>query len=154
MLTQEAMQKGICTLLDACRQATFGFQDKDVLDLDYRRAFKLEPSKFSTNFHPFDHGVLDTISQLMIPLQPRTHEIHAELYRFNIYGPAGKLKPHVDTPRSNTQFGSLVVCLPCQHTGGALLVSTYSLRSTRRLSRSSNTAPWLLSSVCSRSLTT
>ncbi len=30
--------------------------------------------------------------------------------------------PHVDTPRGTGQFGSLVVCLPCAHSGGELLV--------------------------------
>jgi hypothetical protein len=29
---------------------------------------------------------------------------------------------HVDTPRSELQFGSLVVCLPCEHEGGQLVV--------------------------------
>ncbi len=28
----------------------------------------------------------------------------------------------MDTPRSEQQFGSLVVCLPCAHSGGALVV--------------------------------
>lgn len=31
-------------------------------------------------------------------------------------------KPHVDTPRSELQFGSLVVCLPTAHKGGQLVV--------------------------------
>lgn len=31
-------------------------------------------------------------------------------------------KAHVDTPRSPTQFGSLVVCLPVEHQGGQLKV--------------------------------
>ncbi len=30
--------------------------------------------------------------------------------------------PHVDTPRGEKQFGSLVVCLPCAHSGGELVV--------------------------------
>ncbi len=37
-------------------------------------------------------------------------------------GPSGKFKSHVDTPRSPDQFGSLVVCLPLGHQGGALEV--------------------------------
>lgn len=37
-------------------------------------------------------------------------------------GPSGKFKPHLDTPRSPDQFGSLVVCLPLEHRGGALEV--------------------------------
>lgn len=36
--------------------------------------------------------------------------------------PSGKFKAHVDTPRSPDQFGSLVVCLPLSHKGGALEV--------------------------------
>jgi len=36
--------------------------------------------------------------------------------------PSGFFKPHVDTPRSKMQFGSLVVCLPCHHEGGELVV--------------------------------
>lgn len=36
--------------------------------------------------------------------------------------PSGKFKAHVDTPRSPDQFGSLVVCLPLCHKGGALEV--------------------------------
>lgn len=35
-------------------------------------------------------------------------------------GPSGKFKAHVDTPRTEDQFGSLVVCLPFEHNGGAL----------------------------------
>lgn len=31
-------------------------------------------------------------------------------------------KSHVDTPRSEEQFGSLVICLPCKHEGGQLVV--------------------------------
>jgi hypothetical protein len=36
--------------------------------------------------------------------------------------PSGFFKAHVDTPRSDTQFGSLVVSLPCYHEGGQLIV--------------------------------
>lgn len=37
-------------------------------------------------------------------------------------GPSGKFKSHVDTPRSPSQFGSLVVCLPLEFEGGVLEV--------------------------------
>ncbi|KAG9571687.1 hypothetical protein KCU97_g15840, partial [Aureobasidium melanogenum] len=51
-------------------------------------------------------------------------EIRAELYKLNVYsGPSGKFKAHVDTPRSETQVGSLVVCLPSEFEGGILSVS-------------------------------
>ena len=44
------------------------------------------------------------------------------LYKLNIYsGPGGHFKAHVDTPRSSLMFGSLVVYLPTQSSGGALV---------------------------------
>lgn len=48
--------------------------------------------------------------QLSLPL--------AQIYT----GPSGRFRPHVDTPRSVSQFGSLVVCLPLPHQGGQLAV--------------------------------
>ena len=49
--------------------------------------------------------------------------IRAELYKLNVYsGPSGVFKAHVDTPRSEVQIGSLVVCLPVRFEGGALAV--------------------------------
>ncbi|RMY49366.1 hypothetical protein D0864_14733 [Hortaea werneckii] len=49
--------------------------------------------------------------------------LRAELYKLNVYsGPEGFFKPHVDTPRSASQIGSLVVCLPVEFSGGALAV--------------------------------
>jgi hypothetical protein len=36
--------------------------------------------------------------------------------------PSGFFKPHIDTPRASSQFGSLVVALPCYHKGGQLVV--------------------------------
>jgi hypothetical protein len=49
----------------------------------------------------------------------------AELYKLNVYsGPNGKFKAHVDTPRSKTQVGSLVVALPVEHTGKRSLKMT------------------------------
>lgn len=43
--------------------------------------------------------------------------------RVQIYsGPSGLFKKHVDTPRSEHQIGSLVVCLPSPFQGGKLVV--------------------------------
>lgn len=48
----------------------------------------------------------------------------AELYKLNVYSaPSDKFKPHVDTPKGFTQFGSLVIYLPNQHKGGRMRVA-------------------------------
>ena len=54
-------------LLEACDPATFGLSGRDVLDEQYRKAGKLDANRFSTSFHPHDYGIVDTISQTLLP---------------------------------------------------------------------------------------
>ncbi|KAH0533790.1 hypothetical protein FGG08_007556 [Glutinoglossum americanum] len=119
-------------LFQDCEPATFGIGGKDVLDESYRKAAKMDNTRFSTNFHPHDYGIIDAIAQVLLPevklakSEENVSEhlgVVAELYKLNIYsGTSGKFKAHVDTPRGATQFGSLVVCLPYPHEGGQLAV--------------------------------
>ncbi|KAL8830788.1 MAG: hypothetical protein Q9170_005571 [Blastenia crenularia] len=128
---EAAFSAGIRALLQTCDPATFGVGGQDVLDEQYRKASKLDKSQFSTNFHPHDCGILDSVQQILLPstikgglgIDVGPQSFKAELYKLNIYSaPSGKFRAHVDTPRGPTQFGSLVVCLPCQHEGGILRI--------------------------------
>ena len=96
-----------------------------MLDDNYRKAGKLDTDQFLTSFCPYATGIIDVVTQLLLPNstggEPRA--IKAELYKLNVYSaPGGKFKPHVDTPRSTSQIGSLVVALPVTHEGGELAV--------------------------------
>ena len=126
---QEHETSKLDQLINHGSPATFGHLGTDVLDESYRKATKLDKSQFSSNFHPHDHGILDAISQTLLPtvtglnLPDNTHHsenwgLVAELYKLNIYSaPSGRFKGHVDTPRGPRQWGSLVVCLPVSHCG-------------------------------------
>lgn len=138
----EADSPGFGRLLTACQQATFGFQAEDVLDSDYRRALKLDPAKFSINFHPSDHGIIETIANTMLPWRPAGHILGADLYKLNIYETSGMFKAHVDTPRSTTHIASLVVCLPMHHTGGELVVRHGGKEACYNWAESSNLVQW------------
>ncbi|OAG10945.1 uncharacterized protein CC84DRAFT_1084719 [Paraphaeosphaeria sporulosa] len=119
-------------LLEECEPASFGYKGEDVLDETYRKATKLDRSAFSVDFCPYELGIIDRIAQILLPnaksddgahIGSSTHGVRAELYKLNIYGaPSGFFKSHVDTPRSDLQFGSLVVSLPCHYEGGQLIV--------------------------------
>ncbi|KAI7207512.1 hypothetical protein KC333_g9411, partial [Hortaea werneckii] len=234
-------------LIAACHPATFGRAGQDVYDSTYRRAGALGPADFMTDFCPYETGILDIVTQLLLPpivgdletqapvseegqefgltgeeerklhaavktqkcrrvmwsssssalgqlhpsqLGPLFEELdvpfvdedeaehiedaldpdrrgavfeedvfavaaerlvarrrdamaqvvedppfhsqttrmlcrglRAELYKLNVYsGPGGVFKPHVDTPRSASQIGSLVVGLPVEFQGGELAV--------------------------------
>lgn len=137
--SDSATANNIQQLFEDMQPATFGYQGQDVLDESYRKASKLDPSHFDCTFNPYEMGIIDEVAQILLPGvkrkttsnnnsagNPRNEGINvmrAELYKLNIYsGPSGHFKAHVDTPRSNEQIGSLVVCLPSAHQGGQLEV--------------------------------
>ncbi|KAF3009733.1 hypothetical protein E8E13_009219 [Curvularia kusanoi] len=121
---KQAWEAAMQQLIDDMQPASFGYRGKDVIDGSYRNAVKLDSSAFTTNFCPYKVGIIDTLSQSLLPIRNERYQgICADLYKLNIYeGPSGMFKAHVDTPRSETQFGSLVVCLPVYHEGGQLIV--------------------------------
>ncbi|KAF2847448.1 hypothetical protein T440DRAFT_520817 [Plenodomus tracheiphilus IPT5] len=134
----------IARLLKDADHASFGFQGKDVIDETYRKALKLDTSKFSTNFCPYEVGIVDIIGQALLPQHPIASQgVRAELYKLNIYqAPSAFFKPHVDTPRSDLQFGSLVVYLPCAHEGGQLVVRHRGQAITFNWSNNSKAIQW------------
>ncbi|KAJ6018151.1 hypothetical protein N7451_001530 [Penicillium sp. IBT 35674x] len=115
-------------LVADCEPASFGRGQEDVMDPEYRKAGKLEPSRFATSFHFMDFGLHEIIENILAPpldLENKiaSRRIEAELYKLNVYsGPSGLFQKHVDTPRSKSQIGSLVVCLPSAFKGGNLIV--------------------------------
>ncbi|KAK3353720.1 hypothetical protein B0T25DRAFT_608162 [Lasiosphaeria hispida] len=98
-------------LLD-CEPAGFGYKDSDVLDKNYRNAAKRDRSDFSSDLCPYELGLIDTVAQVLLPSIKEgisAEGVRAELYALNIYSaPSGFFKSHVGTPRSESQFGSLV----------------------------------------------
>ena len=105
-------------LLDVCSVASYGYEGKDVVDKNHRNAFKLEPGNFTTSFQICATPILQKIQSIA----PTIVGLRAELYKLNIYARGGFFKAHVNTPRSERMFGSLVICLPAQFTGGELIV--------------------------------
>ncbi|PPQ99232.1 hypothetical protein CVT24_009251 [Panaeolus cyanescens] len=107
-------------LADSCAPASFGFGGQDVLDDNYRKAGKMDANDFAAQFTPLNHGVLDLIRANLFKGEEK-REIQIELYKLNVYGPGSFFKPHVDTPRGEHMFGSLVVVFPTKHEGGSLI---------------------------------
>lgn len=60
-------QRALGGLLDDCAPASFGKGGEDVLDESYRKAAKLDSHQFSTNFNPYDVGIIGAIAQTLLP---------------------------------------------------------------------------------------
>jgi hypothetical protein len=54
-------------LLMACQPASFGHAGEAVLDEEYRKAGKLDRSQFATTFCPYEAGIIDVVTQLLVP---------------------------------------------------------------------------------------
>lgn len=118
-------------LVSDCEPASFGRGKQDIIDPEYRRAGKLDKNRYATNFFPADYGIIENVERILLPRFNSDadkdgisfRKLSAEMYKLNVYsGPNGLFRKHIDTPRSEGQIGSLVVCLPSPFKGGDLLV--------------------------------
>ncbi|KAJ7067521.1 hypothetical protein C8F01DRAFT_668869 [Mycena amicta] len=113
-------------LASACERASFGRGQEDVLDESYRKAGKIDVSRFAARLDIAANGILDAITPYLVEGRSEDDEemgLTAEMYKLNVYGPGSFFKAHKDTPRSEDMIGSLVVVLPTTHAGGALALT-------------------------------
>ena len=125
-------------LLHNCDPATFGVGGRDVLDEEYRKAVKLDTSDFSTNFHPHDCGILDSIQQILLPSTIKGGQgigigpqgVRAELYKLNVgVSEHGYYKSRLDLIELVDLFCTLrQIPVSCGHS-----TWNYAIRLTRRL---------------------
>ncbi|KZT69557.1 hypothetical protein DAEQUDRAFT_765397 [Daedalea quercina L-15889] len=115
-----ASQDELKVLSDSCDKATFGLAQEDVHDESYRKAGKLDNADFAMHFNVVEAGLLEVISDELFEGKKKKAPICAELYKLNVYGEGSFFKPHLDTPRGKTMFGSLVITFPTKHEGGVL----------------------------------
>ncbi|KAM5541141.1 hypothetical protein V8D89_005070 [Ganoderma adspersum] len=110
-------------LADTCAPATFGVAGEDVYDETYRKAGKLDNKDFAIAFDAQSSSLVDAIRTELLLENPKgveAEDLNIELYKLNVYGKDAFFKAHVDTPRSELMFGSLVIVFPTPHEGGAL----------------------------------
>lgn len=117
---------------------------EDVLDESYRKALKLDRPNFGVMFDPERAGIMEAIRYKFLEESGQTRPVVAEMYKLNVYGTSLRVwfrnqlacvhsltfrageqsffKPHKDTPRGLSMFGSLVIVLPTSHHGGSLVL--------------------------------
>ncbi|KAI0262429.1 hypothetical protein BC834DRAFT_387863 [Gloeopeniophorella convolvens] len=117
-----ATPEGLGYLTQACERATFGINKEDVMDESYRKAGKIDAEHFSTPLVPDHTDLVDIVRGYLLEGAESTRAIKFELYKLNVYDKGSFFKPHVDTPRSERMFGSLVLVFPTPHEGGALFL--------------------------------
>ena len=100
--------------IDACEVSPFGDGKETRFDPNVRKALHIPSSRivsiqgFSSDF------IINDIHQALFPAEEK---VHAELLKVNVYLDGGFFAAHRDTPRNINSVGSLVVALPCAHSG-------------------------------------
>ncbi len=125
-------------LAEACEPASFGVNEKEVLDETYHKAGKMDPERFASLLDPVRTNLMKIIRDSLLEGTQATDYITVELHKLNVYsthsifirqqklthkpGKGSFFKAHIDTPRGEKMFGSLVVVFPTPHEGGALFL--------------------------------
>ena len=108
------------------------------MDETYHKAGKMDPDRFASLLDPVRTNLMKVIRDSLLEGTQSTDYITVELHKLNVYsthsifirllklirspGKGSFLKAHIDTPRGEKMFGSLVVVFPTPHEGGALLL--------------------------------
>jgi hypothetical protein len=69
-----------------------------------------------------DSKTSELLESIRKKLAPHCDVIRSDLYKLLVYGPGDFFAEHVDTQRSGSMFGTLVVMLPSKCKGGALTI--------------------------------
>lgn len=83
-----ATEEDCKSLSVACQAATFGVDNKDVLDESYRKAGKMDRSQFSISFDgDMSVSIEHAAKQLLQPSNEGiVDDVVVELYKLNVYG--------------------------------------------------------------------
>lgn len=125
-----------------CAPAGFGDGDVTREDPRVRDGRQLYARDGALSVEGFDESLGHILSA--VRASPTPHDAHpptAELHSLNLYKRGGHFVAHKDTPRDPDVFGTLVVCLPLEFSGGCLVIEHVS-RATFDWARIFNRARW------------
>lgn len=105
-------------------RAPFGRGSETVVDENVRKTWELNVDQFSLK----DPSWPATLTKIAAKVQrelgcPRKAKVKASLYKLLLYEEGAHFKPHKDTEKEPNMFGTLVICLPSEYTGGELVAT-------------------------------
>ncbi|XP_038068086.1 uncharacterized protein LOC119737665 isoform X2 [Patiria miniata] len=119
---QETVYNPNVRLASECQASKFKFARKPDPKPKSRRRKKMEAHPpqvlldYKLNFLPI-------IRRKVSSTLANEKDVTLQCYKLNVYGIGGFFSAHVDTPVDAARMiGTVVVCLPCPHTGGELIV--------------------------------
>ena len=109
-------------LISQASRAPFGRGEATILDESVRKVWQLPRDTVRLGGKSWDKTFARILAAVADGLGCAEAGVTAELYKLLVYDPGGFFAPHRDTEKTPGMFGTLIVVLPCEHTGGELIV--------------------------------
>ena len=122
------------------RPARFGKGEQTLLDRGVRDTWEIPRSRIKIDKRQWDTTLRSVLDKLRADLGLLARcVLTAEFHAMLVYGPGQFFAPHQDSEKTDTMIGTLVVMLPSDSQGGALVVEHGGKSTTYRPSKTSLT---------------
>ncbi|WP_462330874.1 2OG-Fe(II) oxygenase [Thiohalocapsa halophila] len=108
-------------LIAVAEQAPYGRGTDTLVDTEVRRTWQIDASRIDLGGRHWGEDLARTVRAAAAGLGVRG-EVQAELYKLLLYDAGGFFLSHRDTEKAPGMFATLVVTLPCEYTGGELVI--------------------------------
>lgn len=109
-------------LIQEAHKAPFGKGSQTIIDDTVRSAWEIDAEKLNFNGQQWDKFLQKALATIKPQLGIEDVEIEAHLYKMLIYEEGDFFLSHRDSEKEKGMFGTLIIGLPSQHSGGELLV--------------------------------
>ena len=110
-------------LLSVAHQAPFGKGQQTVVDTKVRSAMEIDAKHLAFKNPDWTNFLNDVTRNIKSDLGLEDYSVKAQLYKLLIYEKGDFFLPHKDSEKEKGMFGSLIIGLPSNHTGGELEIS-------------------------------
>jgi len=111
-------------LVAVATQAPFGRGTETVVDVDVRKVWQIDTNLITIHDTWMKTALPKIVSVCCskLGIDSKTMGVQALFYKMLLYEKGGHFKKHRDTEKEKGMFGSLLIQLPAEHEGGALVV--------------------------------
>ncbi|MEC3881019.1 2OG-Fe(II) oxygenase [Parapedobacter sp. 10938] len=110
-------------LIALAHKAPFGKGSQTLVDANVRSAWEIDAEALTFVGETWDKQLVRILSQVKSDLGLEGHDVHSHLYKLLVYETGDFFVAHKDSEKEPGMFGTLIVGLPSEHTGGELQVS-------------------------------
>ena len=112
----------IASLIEAADRAPYGRGSETVLDTSVRDCWQIDAAKFEVGGGRWEDSFGSILDKVAVGLGLPREGIEAQPYKLLVYERGGFFTPHRDSEKAEGMVATLVIGLPCDSTGGELVV--------------------------------